>query len=44
MEGCGEVGLEEAEGVYVAPGVEGDEVAGEDLGPGEEAAVWRCGN
>ena len=34
------VGLEEAEGVYVAPGVEDYDVGHEDLGPGCEASIW----
>ena len=35
------VGLKDAEGVDIAPGVEADEVGDESLGPGLEATIWR---
>ena len=35
------VGLEDAEGVDIAPGVEDDEMGDDGLGPGLEAAVRR---
>lgn len=40
-QGGDEVGLENPEGVYVAPSVEDYEVAHDGLRPGCDAAVWR---